>query len=111
MNYKPPTSPVFWVPVPDIGQNRMKLIEWQLNPDKSPERMTLTDPEKGAYEVEILDFLGAYEMEQIPTHIARQIGGVKMTGKALFHFLKKRLPEFKNAEKVLFYQVNPITNG
>lgn len=111
MNYKRPTSPVFWVPVPDTGQSRMDLIDWKYTPGTPPPQMVLTDPDTGEYTVEILDYLGAYKMDDIPGHLARQIINKEATGRMLAKLLQTRIPEFKNCQKVLFYQVNPLTNG
>lgn len=108
MNYKRPTSPVFWVPVPDTGQSRADLIGWKLTETKQPPVMTLTDPDSGDYSVEIWDYLGPYEMEQIPCFLARQIVNAQVTGRALAAVLRQRLPEFKNCRRIYFYQVNPI---
>ncbi len=108
MNYKVPKSPVFWVPIPDTGQNRMQLIDWQLNREIKPVQMTLTDPETGEYTVEILDYLGPYSMNEIPGYLARQIINRDATGRILATVLRQRVPEFKNCQKVLFYQVNPL---
>jgi len=109
MNYKPPTSRVFWVPVPDTGQSRMKLIDWKIDPDKKPQLMELFNPEKKQnYTVEILDYFGSYPIDNLPGFIARQIINAEATGYILSKFLKERLPEFKDCKKVLFYQVNPI---
>lgn len=109
MNYKKPTSPVFWVPIPDTGQSRMKLVDWKFNPGTPPPQMKLTDPEAGEYMVEILDYLGAYPIEDLPGWIARMIINKDATGHVLGQLLQKRVPEFKKCKKVLFYQVNPIT--
>lgn len=112
MNYKPPKSPVFWVPVPDTGQSRIDLIDWKYTPGTAPPRMVLTDPDTGDYTVEILDYLGPYSIGEIPDHLARQIINAEATGRILAKLLTGRVTEFKNCKKLFFYQVNPIvTNG
>lgn len=108
MIWKLQPSPIFWVPAPFTGQSLMDLVEWQFSEDAKPQQLKLTMPESNeTYMVEILDYLGPYPMEAIPTFIARCIGGKKMTGKILEALLRKRKPEFLDAKKVLFYQVNP----
>lgn len=112
MNYKRPKTPVFWVPVPDTGQSRMDLVAWRHDENQQPQRMELTDPDAGAYTVEILDSLGPYEMENIPDFLARQVINERATGRALFAVLRQRVKEFKMCKKVYFYQVNPLqSNG
>jgi len=112
MFYKPPTSPVFWVPIPDTGQSRMDLIAWHILPGLKPTTMELTDPEtKEPYSVEILDYHGAYDIDNLPGWIAREIINKDATGRLLSALLKQRVPEFRNCKKVLFYEVNPLTNG
>ncbi|MDP2058531.1 MAG: hypothetical protein Q8J97_02245 [Flavobacteriaceae bacterium] len=111
MNFKRPTSPVFWVPIPDTGQSRMELLAWQYLPGKEPAQMPLTDPDTGEYIVEILDYHGAYKITEIPNFYARQIINSRATGAELGKLLLQRVPEFRKCEKVLIYQVNPLTNG
>jgi hypothetical protein len=109
MNYKPPTSPVFWVPVPDTGQSRMDLIDWKITPGKEPPQMILTNPEtKNDYTVEILDYFGPYPIDNLPGFIAREIINKDATSHILQKLLTERVPEFKHCKKVFFYQVNPI---
>lgn len=71
--------------------------------------MELTNPDTGEnYTVEILDYFGPYPIENLPGWIAREIINKDATGRLLGRFLVDRLPEFRNCQKVLFYQVNPI---
>jgi hypothetical protein len=109
MNFKLPKSPVFWVPMPDKGQSRMKLVEYRLTEGKQPETMQLTDPDtKLPYTVEILDWMGAYKPDEIPDWVARQTINRDATGAMYGQLLLKKVPEFKDCKKILFYQVNPI---
>lgn len=109
MDYAIPQTNVFWVPVPYTGQDKPAILNYQFDKTVPPRRLELTNPEtKQKYTVEILDYEGSFFMDCIPDSIARMIGGAKMTGKILAHFLKEKKEEFKNAERVLFYQVNPI---
>jgi hypothetical protein len=102
---------VFWIPVPFADQNLMNLTDWQRSADTKPQTIELKDPDKNEnYHVEILDYLGPYPMDAIPTFIAREIGGKAITGKIFEFLLRKRIPEFHDTKKILFYQVNPITN-
>lgn len=112
MIWKLQPSPIFWVPVPFTGQSLMNLVEWQLSKDAKPLLLELTMPKSNKiYTGEILDYLGPYPMEAIPSFIARCIGGKEMTGKILEALLRERKPEFRDAKKVLFYQCNPITTN
>jgi len=88
----------------------MNLIEFRNIPGTPPTQMKLTDPETGEYTVEILDYMGPYSIEDLPGWIARTIINKNATGLVLSKLLIKRVPEFKKCTKVLFYQVNPITN-
>ena len=109
MIWKLQPSPVFWLPVPFANQNFMDLTEWQRSAEAKPQTLELNSPDANeTYRVEILDYLGPYPMDAIPTFIARDIGGKAMTGKLLELLLRKRKPEFRDTKKVLFYQVNPI---
>lgn len=109
MNYRRPTSPVFWVPIPDRGQSRMDLVDWRYSVDKLPPQMELTDPDtRKNYTLEILDYSGPYPIDNLPDQYARQIINKDATGRLLARFLVERVPEFRNCQKVLFYQVNPI---
>jgi len=111
MIWKLQPSPVFFLPVPftNQGQGLSGITEWQFSKEAKPITIELTDPDTNEnYPVEILDYLGPYPMEAIPTFIARLIGGKKMTGDILAVLLRKKKPEFRETKKVLFYQVNPI---
>jgi hypothetical protein len=108
MIWKLQPSPIFFVPVPYNGQSIMDLTAWQFSPDIKPDIMELTNPDETTYKVEILDCLGPYPMERIPTFLARCIGGKGLTGKLLAALLRKKKPEFLQASTVLFYQGNPL---
>ena len=109
MIWKLQPSPVFFLPVPFTNQGLMELTAWQFSKETEPVKIELTDPDTNEnYPVEILDYLGPYPMEAIPTFIARLIGGKLMTGNILALLLRKKKPEFRETKKVLFYQVNPI---
>jgi hypothetical protein len=87
----------------------MDLVDWKMTPGKLPQRMTLTNPDTQTdYEVEILDYFGAYQIDNLPGFIAREILNKNATGHTLTRLLKERVPEFKNCKKVLFYQVSPM---
>ena len=109
MIWKIQPSPVFWIPMPFTNQNLMDLTAWQTEKEVQPQIIELSDPDtKENYNVEILDYLGPYPIEAIPTFIARGIGGKQLDGKLLAALLQKRKPEFRNTKRVMFYQVNPI---
>lgn len=93
MNWKTPPIDVFFVPVPLIDQQLTKLAGqiFILN---------------GNEPFRVIDYLGAYPFEKIPNWIARAATGkAEITGQQLAALLKKKIPEFRNAEKVLFLQL------
>ena len=113
MNWKQPTTDIFWVPVPDNGQSRIKAVEWRFNPKVPRQQIELTDPDtKNTYTVEVLDFFGAYAIDRLPDWLAREATDKEqMTGAILGTLLRRKTPEFRKAQKVLFYQVTTtLTN-
>lgn len=109
MKWKIPDNKIFTVPVPYNGQNLMELIEYRIYNDKQPKEIELDDPEKGKTRCQILDYLGAYEMDKIPDFISRLVTDKpEMTGKILTALLRKKRPEFGYAKKILFYQLTII---
>lgn len=107
MNWKQPPNAVFWLPMPANGQSRMDAVEWQIKPGTPRQTMELTDPTtKQPYTVEILDIWGAYDIYRVPNFLARQCTDKdRMTGEILVKLLKSQVPEFKQATKIMFYQV------
>ena len=107
MNWKQPPTAIFWVPVPDEGQSRMKAVEWRFYKDAPRLQMEINDPDTNQpYTVEILDFFGAFDINRLPDWLARQVTDKdQMTGKILGTLLRRKTPEFRKAQKVLFYQV------
>jgi hypothetical protein len=110
MNWKKPKSNLFFVPVPERGQNRMELIDWKFDEKKERKKMGFTDPDtKEEYQAEIIDYLGPFEMERIPDWTSRQCTDLEsVTGTMLKLLLRKKLPEFQTTDKVLFYQCKII---
>lgn len=110
MNWKKPNQNIFFIPIPANGQNLWDITEHQRNPKINCKTITLTDIEtKQEYTAVILDYLGAYKMEFIPDWIARLVTDKKtITGANFAALLRKRSPDFKKIEKVLFYQLSQI---
>ena len=110
MNWKKPQQNIFFVPIPANGQNLYNLTEYRRNPEAPKQTYTLVDTEtQETYQTEILDYLGPFEAEHISDIFARLVTDNKnITGKTLFKLLQKRSTDFKNVEKILFYQLSVI---
>ena len=110
MNWKKPKTKIFFVPVPYTGQKLFELTEYKRNPEAPFIKMEFTDTDtKEIYTCAILDYLGIYDVNAIPDWIARLTTDLEsITGHQLIALLKKRLPEFKKSELVLFYQLSKI---
>lgn len=99
MLWKIPTTTIFWVPVPHNPEIRISQLPGQ--------NFELTNKVTEKPETFlILDVLGAYPIHLLPAFLARDCTGKpQMNGETLAYFLKKKVPEFKNAQTVLFYQL------
>ena len=112
MNWKPQPSAIFWIPQPYTGQNLMELVNWKFDETAPVKTVTLTNPEtKESYQVEVIDYLGVYDLDKIPDFIARECTDAReCTGHFLASLIRKKLPEFNNTAKLIFLQVTK-TNG
>lgn len=107
MNWKKPKSKIFFVPIPYTGQKLYNLTEYKRNPEAPQIKITLHDPEtKEDYTARILDYLGSYDLFNIPDWLSRQCTDVELvTGKILAAQLKKKVPAFNKTEILHFYQL------
>jgi len=110
MNWKKPQNKIFFVPIAAADQKLFDITDWKRNPEAPRHQITLTDIEtKQEYTAEILDYLGPWKIDFLPDWIARLVTDKEtITGPIFANLLRKRRPEFKTAEKVLFYQLNQI---
>jgi hypothetical protein len=111
MNWELQPSPVFWLPVPYANQSLMDVVEWRFHQGRAPETIELTNPKTNLpYRVAILDFVGPYPVDRVPSWLARHINP-QLSGAQLAALLLKRVPEFKHCKQILFYQVIPYQNN
>jgi hypothetical protein len=106
MNWKKPQQQIFFLPVPDKGQNRTELIEHKITPGAAPMVITLTDPyQKTNYQAEVLDYFGPYPADKLPDTFSQAATDKKIiTGAILIEQLRRRQPaEFKTAKNIFFY--------
>ncbi len=110
MNWERQQTKLFWVPIPYTGQSLINLVDWIFDKKKPRQTIQLTDPKtEKPYIVEIIDYLGVFKMDLIPSWLSRTVtNNEATTGSILSYFLKKRLPEFRKVDQVVFYQVKII---
>jgi len=104
ITWEAPNRNIFWIAVPYNPYQRLDSIIGQV--------LDVIHPKTGEKtQTEILDFLGAYPMKNLPNHLARDCTDQKFVdGEFLARHLKDKKPEFKYIQKVLFYQLAKIKN-
>jgi hypothetical protein len=107
MNWKTPSTNMFWVPVPYAGEKLTDITAHLRDENKKPQTFELTNPETGENTAcFIIDYLGPYPIQNPPDFLARCCTDkTGMTGKMLFKLLTQKVPEFRHTDKILFYQL------